>query len=191
LQAGEQVVRTTARLSAHLRRLLEEERVGERGRVEALLREVKGGIVGVGEEEVLLEVESLPQMQLVMERPLYEPAKTLILSAEPIECEAAEGEEAALAGLVQAFPGVDEGRLQEQIERVLACREEVRLSEVLSHYPVRGGLSELLGYCLLAAREERHAIDPEASEDIWLSQAGEAHELRVPLISYRRQVAHG
>jgi hypothetical protein len=189
VNAGEKIVYSNLRLAEQLRRLLDEQMQMETRRVHELILEIKQEIYRLDNdlpmESVLLEVESAPEIQMVMERELWEPAKTQTFSAQPVTTNEEELHSDDLAKLFTQF-AVDEALLQRRIETLLERQSQVRLSDVLAHYPAEKGLAEVLTYCSLAAKDMRHSIDQEASEEIVLENTGQPQYLRVPLVSYRR-----
>ena len=85
-------------------------------------------------------------------------------------------------------------KLERHIETLLESRSQIRLSEVLEYYPAEKGLAEILAYCVLAARDPRHSIDPDISEEIvFASLIGTMQKtvLRVPQIYFRRKTHAG
>jgi hypothetical protein len=191
VNAGEKVVHSNARLAEQLRRLLDEHAQAETRRVHELIQEIKQEVYRLGDdlstESTLLEVEGDPEVHMSMERELWEPARTQTFHTQPLSTSEEELGDDDLAGLFTQF-SIDEALVSRQIEALLEQRPLVHLSDVLVHYPVTKGMTEILTYCVLAARDERHSIDPEASEDVVFEIGGQETCVRVPLIFYRRQV---
>ena len=197
INAGEKVVSSNARLAEQLRRLLDENVRAENRRIQELIQDIKhaafrAGPIGpnLSADNPMLELEGPPEIQLVMERELWQPAKTQIFSDEPLETYDDDLTAIDFTTLYTQF-SIDEAFLQQHIETLLEHQSQIRLSEILAYYPVRQGLAEVLTYCVLAARDARHYIDPTATEEISLlidSEMGYPQEkrLRVPRIYYRR-----
>ena len=180
---------SNSRLAEQLRRLLDEHAQAETRRVHELIQAIKQAVYRLGDElpteSVLLEVEGTAEIRMVMERELWEPVKTRTFNAQPVVVSEEELRSDELAGLFTQF-AVDEALLQRHIEALLEERPQVRLSDVLVRYPVEKGLTEILAYCVLAAKDVRHSIDPVASEEVVFEMAGQEECLRIPLIYYRR-----
>lgn len=124
-----------------------------------------------------------------MERNFWELPKTLTFDNQPNSISKENLDDLDLAGLYDQF-SFDEEELERHIETLLESYPQIWLSEVLEHYPVKKGLAEILAYCVLAARDPRHSIDPNVSEEIaFASLTGAMQEtvLRVPQICYRRK----
>lgn len=191
--AGEKVVHSNARLAEQLRRLLDEQTQAENRRVQELIQEIKHAAyslnLSIPDNTAFLELESAPAIQLVMERDFWEPPKTLTFDSQPASIHEEDLDDLDLASLYDQF-SIDEEELERHIETLLESYPQIRLSEVLELYPVEKGLAEVLAYCVLAARDPRHSIDPDASEEIvFASLTGTMGEtvLRVPLVYYRRK----
>ncbi|HLG61964.1 MAG TPA: DUF3375 domain-containing protein [Ktedonosporobacter sp.] len=192
--AGEKVVQSNARLAEQLRRLLDEQIQAENRRVQELIQEIKHiayrSALDIPANVVLLELEGAPEIQLIMERNFWEPPKIPTFDDhQPTGISEEDLDDLDLANLYDQF-SIDEEELERHIETLLESQPQIRLSEVLEQYPVEKGLAEVLAYCALAARDPRHFIDPDASEEIaFASLAGTAPEtvLRVPRIYYRRK----
>ncbi|SRR5579884_45194 len=191
--AGEKVVHSNARLAEQLRRLLDEQTQAENRRVQELIQEIKHAAysmnLGIPDNVAFLELESAPEIQLVMERNFWELPKTLTFDNQPDSISEEDLDDLDLASLYDQF-SIDEEELERHIETLLESYPQIRLSEVLEHYPVKKGLAEILAYCVLAARDPRHSIDPDVTEEIaFASLTGATREtvLRVPQICYRRK----
>ncbi|MBE3561016.1 MAG: DUF3375 domain-containing protein [Ktedonobacteraceae bacterium] len=190
VEAGEKVVQSNGRLAEQLRRLLDEHARAENQRVQELIREIKHEAYHLSRSlpgnTILAELEGPPDVELSMERGLWEPSRSQTFSEEPEQVREENLRDVDLSGLYTQF-SVDETQLQRQIETLLEHKPRVSLSEVLACYPVRQGLAEILTYCVLAARDERHSINAEASEEItYEGESGQRKVLIVPQIFYRR-----
>jgi hypothetical protein len=192
--AGEKVVHSNARLAEQLRRLLDEQAIAENRRVHELIQEIKQAVflhgAALPDKGVFLELEGAPEIQLVMERELWEPTRTQFFSEQPVQTHTEDLREIDFTKLYNQF-AVDEMLLRRRIETLLERRPLVHLSEVLAQYPIEKGLAEVLTYCVLAARDPRHEIDPTASEEITMNSTGlgaarAERVLLLPQISYRR-----
>lgn len=192
--AGEKIVHSNSRLAEQLRRLLDEQTLVENRRVQELIQEIKQDmflpIQHENVQEVWMELEGAPEVQLVMERDLWEPTKTQAFNAQPLEVSAEDLQAIDFTRLYRQF-AVDELVLRQRIDSLLEKRPLIRLSEVLETYPVEKGLAEVLVYCSLAARDPRHQIDASTSEHIALRTAGpdqlsQERVLILPQICYRR-----
>jgi Protein of unknown function (DUF3375) len=167
--AGEKVVHSNARLAEQLRRLLDEQTQAENRRVQELIQDIKQAAyvlnLRIPDNMAFLELESAPEIQLVMERTFWELSKSPTFDTQPDSISEEDLDDFDLASLYDQF-SIDEEELERHIETLLEGKPQIRLSEVLEHYPVEKGLAEVLAYCVLAARDPRHSIDPDVSEEI-------------------------
>jgi hypothetical protein len=193
VNAGEKVVHSNARLAEQLRRLLDEQTQAENRRVQELIQEIKHEAYrlnrSIPDTIRLLELEGTPEIQLVMERNFWDLPKTPIFDHQPDSISEEDLDDLDLASLYDQF-SINEEELERHIETLLESQPQIRLPELLEHYPVEKGLAEILAYCALAARDPRHSIDPDRSEEIvFASLTGTMQEtvLRVPQIYYRRK----
>jgi hypothetical protein len=196
--AGEKIVHSNARLAEQLRRLLDEQILAENRRVQDLIQEIKQTALRQlqkgDEQEIWLELESVPQTHLLMERELWEPPRTQTFREQPVMAQETDLQDVDFSGLYQQFV-VDELLLRQRIDTLLERKPLVHLSEVLATYPVEKGLAEVLTYCVLAARDPRHLIDSGTSEKItFLSVDREnlfqERLLILPRVSYRRSTIY-
>jgi len=182
-----------ARLAEQLRRLLDEQTQAENRRVQALIQEIKHQAYSLNgsipDTLSLIELESMPEIQLVMERNFWEPPKTQRFDHQPDSIGEEDLDNVDLKGLYDQF-SIKEEELERRIETLLERQPQIRLSEVLEHYPAEKGLAEILAYFVLAARDPRHSIDPESNEEIAFAPLAETTQqtvLQVPQIYFRRK----
>jgi Protein of unknown function (DUF3375) len=189
--AGEKVVLSNARLAEQLRRLLDEQMRAENRRVQELIQQIKQEIypLALPGETPFLELEGAPETLLVMEREMWEPARTQQFQAPTLEQGKVDLQDIHLDRLYTQFT-IDEALLTRRIETLLEQRPQVLLSEVLTQYPIEKGLAEVLTYCELAARDSRHSFDLQLTDEILVSSAGDSplqeKHVTLPRIYYRR-----
>ena len=193
IAAGEQVVQSNYRLAEQLRRILDERALAESRRVRELALEIKyqahQHVHQVPDDAVFLELEGIPETALVMERALWEPAETLSIERQPARVDAADLHDLDFTRLYTQFY-VDEVELQQHIKQMLELRPQITLLDLLDHYPLQKGLSELLTYCAIAAKTPHHVIDATRSEQIPISASSARTDpervVRLPRVLYRR-----
>ena len=115
---------------------------------------------------------SSPAVTMSMERRLYAPPKkTKLVSPELTAGDGSDGELTALFD--QVF--IDPDKLRPNVAGVLAGRPSVSLAEVLAVHPLQQGLSELMGYLVLASRQSgdgEQAFDSSQLEHILFERDG-------------------
>jgi hypothetical protein len=206
IDAGEKIVQSNARLAEQLRRLLDERTLAETRRVRELAADIKQlavHLVGAPPDaDPFMELEGPPQVELVMEKALWEPAETLAFNSKPETLGIADLDDLELYRLYTQF-AIDESLLRRHIEIVLEGRGAVTLAEVLDAFPAEQGLAEILAYLAIAARDPRHSISEQDTEEITLPPSSNfsvegdddlaaiATLLTVPQVTYRsRRHAH-
>lgn len=193
ITAGEQVVQSNYRLAEQLRRILDEQARVESRRVRELAVQIKQQAhslkYDISDKTILLELEGLPEVSLMMERGLWEPKTLIPVDKQPVQADA-DLRNVDFTRLHEQF-FVDVSTMRSRIKRILEVRAEVTLAELLEHYPLEKGLSELITYCKLAAENPCHLIDPTHNETIpLLSPSARTDEVRavvLPRILYRRE----
>jgi hypothetical protein len=189
LAAGEVAQRTVARLSAELRRYLDDKAWLENRRIMEILREVEGRSLEVRDRQpdgTFMELDEMaPDVRLVMDRPLFTPPMTPEID-DTIELSSAD-DIPADALFDRVF--VDKERLGSQIRRLLQRRTQVSLAEVATAHPLEQGLAELIAYLSLASDDPAAAIDEQRREAIaWTDGQGRRRQARVPLVIFARAV---
>jgi hypothetical protein len=189
LTAGEVTQRTVARLSAELRRYLDDKAYLENKRIMEILREIEARTLEVRDhapEGTFMDLDEMaPDIRLVMDRPLFSPPLKPEIDAT-LELSCADDIPAdALFDRVH----VDKERLGSQIRRLLQRRTQVTLAEVAAAHPLEHGLAELVAYLSLASDDPAAIIDEERREAIqWTDAEGRRRQASVPLVIFARAV---
>jgi len=195
LDAGERVNQSNQRLAEHLRRVVDSRNVTESRRVQALSREIKHVISQIGADIVplmslyrtLYSIEGEPEVELPLERPLFDPPELITTSERPRPASMFIDDDALTALLDTFF--IDETLLHNNIERQLMSRAEVTLAELAASYPVKQGMAEVIAYFLIAAREPQHIIDRTLRDTILIHMLdGDERSVAVPRVVFRRVV---
>jgi hypothetical protein len=190
LTAGEVTQRTVARLSAELRRYLDDKAWLENRRIMEILREIEARALKVRDQPPdgpFMELDEMaPDVRLAMDRPLFSPPLKPEIDAA-IELSRADDIPAdALFDRVY----VDKERLGSQIRRLLQRRAQVSLAEVAAAHPLEHGLAELVAYLSLASDDPAAVIDERRRESIaWTDAEGRRRQATVPLVIFARAVS--
>jgi hypothetical protein len=191
LRYGGEIARSNQRLIEQIRRVLDERMVAETRRVRQLVDEIKSSAFELRDtpppSDGFLEIEGLPEVRLPMERTLWEPSSTLVLNDAPLIV--AKPGRMDFAGLLRQMH-IDETTLRRQVDALLLSRTEVSLAEILEHYPVEYGLTELLGYFSIAAQDSGAQIDREHAQEVTIRSKQQEDEfvltLSVPRVVFRK-----
>ena len=195
LDAGERVNQSNQRLAEHLRRVVDTRNVTESRRVQGLSREIKHVISQLGADLVPLmsfyrtfyTIEGEPEVELPLERPLFDPPEPLVASERPRAASMFIDND-ALTALYNTF-FIDETSLYENIERQLMSHSEITLAELVASYPIEQGMAELVAYFLIAAREPQNIIDRTIQDTILIQTFdGDERNIILPRVTFRRAV---
>jgi len=186
LTAGEQAQRTVARLSEQLRRFLDEQALLENKRIMTLLREIEEHALAVrGREptDLIMEVDGLsPTIELLMERPLYEPPFKPSVESELVS----EGNADVSVELLFDQIYVDKERLRSILRRELMSRPRIALDELLQRYPMEQGLTELLAWLSLASENKSVTDETRFITVEWVNGENQLRKARLHSIIFLR-----
>ena len=81
---------------------------------------------------------------------------------------------------------VDEKTLEDNIKRFFeeSGKESFTLSELVSRFPVTGGLEEIVTYITIARKRDMNAINTEIEEEILYSWNGKEYSVRLPEVRF-------
>ncbi|TFW33945.1 DUF3375 domain-containing protein [Massilia horti] len=174
-----------ARLSAQLRRHLDDRARLENRRIIQLIRGIEQNALAlrgrIPDPDFIHIDETSPAVALPMDRTLYNPpfkpritGQAKMQPAMPVPADA-----------LFAQRHIDELRLITNIRNALRTRSQVSLATVAQEYPIEHGLAELAAYFKLATDELRCAIDEERTEVVrWTDSAGRQRAATLPLVIY-------
>lgn len=168
LKAGEHTQRTVARLSAQLRRFLDDQVWLENRRIMDILHGVEARALELRESpprgDAFMHVASpVADVRLPMERRLHRPTvKPLIAD---VELDVGDEDVDASALFTQVL--IDKPRLARHVRNALQSRSQVTLRELCELQPLQHGLAELVGYLELAGETFRTTVDETVSEPVF------------------------
>jgi len=146
VSAGARVQRTAHLLNEELRVFLDEKSRREGRAVAVLAEEIKKLALSLRDEppadRAFIEFEDDPDIDLVMERPLFEPEEPVRIADSPEE----QGESDADAAALFSQAEIDRDAIRANIAEALLDRPQIALAELLERYPVTDGGAEILGY---------------------------------------------
>jgi hypothetical protein len=194
VRAGSQVVQSNSILAEQLRQILDEKQRAEHRRILDLIWRIKHQAhqkLEIDEDEQdFCELEGPPLVQIPLERPLWEPSQTTTFQQMPEQAPPISLLDIDLTPLHNRFY-VDERQLRLHVEKLLTLHEQIELVDVLAHYPLKKGLTELLMYYTIAAGDPRHHIDPTQQRTITLTTVEDRSEKRliIPRVLYCRDLS--
>lgn len=187
LAAGEDAQRTVARLSAQLRRFLDDQVFLENRRLMQIIRQIEQKALAVRESAPggpFAEIdEPAPEISLELDRPLHRPPARTALADLLI----VDGETDDPADLLFEQSYIDRARLVAAIERALDRQSPASLAQVIDDCPLEHGLAELVTYLSIAADDPNALISDDRRESIrWTDRAGSTRRASLPLILFTR-----
>ena len=192
IDAGEKTQRTVARLSAQLRRFLDDRVFLENRRITEILDAIEKNAILVRDHALAsdwMDIEdSSVHINLPMEKPLYSPPPVQEL-VSMIEIE--EEQDIDTSGLFNLVY-IDRERLHRTIEHALEDRTQIRLDELLEQNPLEQGLAELLTYLHIAEEEPFASVSEDIKDSIhWSGSGDRVRKARFPRVIFTRRSAHG
>ena len=183
LEAGEHTQRTVARLSEQLRRFLDDQAWLENRRIMDILRNIESRALGLRQQQppgnFMPLSDTSVTVDLALERPLYHAPFKPVISDLVMD----EGDADVDAGILYAQIVVDRAELTDHIRQALKGQRQVSLAEVVSRYPLRHGLAELVTYLQLAADWPDTVVDDEVEDQIsWEAEDGVVRRASLPRI---------
>lgn len=188
VEAGDKVNRTNDGLLEQLRKFVEQKSLLESkrillsiDRIESLLLELKDTIdTGLP----LLTIDGHFKPVFIMDRPLFRPPVKIIFQDTEIK----EGQSDAETDALYEQFFIDIELLKANIRTLLKNKAHVTLEEILLHYKPSKGIAEVLGYMQIASRENKHLIDFERKQEMWVENVEtERHfKIEVPIIVFNR-----
>lgn len=186
--AGAHVQEMVAVLSQQLRRYVDEDFLEEERRIVQILREIEGHALKVRNDppkDLTMEMDGVkPEILLPMDRPLFSPPErpeikddTILIGSEDVSAE-------------ELFSQicVDKEKLKDQIMYMLQSQGSTTLSQIIEHYPLTLGLSELVTYLVIASESLQAAFHPDDLEEIsWIDEFDNTKVARMPKVIFRRQ----
>lgn len=190
LDSGEKVIKSNHRLSEQLRKILDEKNFLENQRVIELIREIEQIALGIIErnpiEKDFIFLESNPDIELVMDRPLWMPVQKP--SFRDILIEVGQ-DELKMDDLFNQF-FIDETELRQRIHSFILYRPQITLEEVIEKFPIERGISELIAYFKIASEDSKHIIDDENQVHIIIKNEFDSNKLcrriKTPQIIFTR-----
>ncbi len=189
LAEAEKVMKTTARLSATLRRLLDARAAAQRKRLAEVLLAIRHAAMGLREQAPLIDITLSPAAEIEISSPLARPFWTPppVFATEQPQVQVIDLTMAqSLANQFAKLHRLDIRKLRSRIREATYRGEACTLSQLIAHEPITGGVVEVLGY-LQIAHDDGHRIDGQLTETLELPSVHDARQrvrLVVPHVTY-------
>lgn len=190
LAEADKVMRTTARLSATLRRLLDARAAAHRMRLATVLRDIRQAALKLkGDDKLVkgieLTIETAADIASPIARTFWTAAESF-QGAEILLHQVDQSQAAAITSALARLQRLDFRRLRRTIREVTSEGASQTLAALVERFPISGGVVELLGY-LQVAHDDGHLIDPTLQQDITVEET-RGHDrpmsVRVPHVTF-------
>lgn len=187
VNAGAHVQETVAALSQQLRRYVDENFLEEERRINQIVREIEGKAIAIRHElpkEWDMTIDGVaPELSFPLDRPLFIPPRRPEIQDDAI----AVGIENVPAEVLFSQVYVDKETLKDRISYLLQTQDKITLSQIIGHYPLELGLSELVTYLVIASESQQATFKPEDVEEVsWSDETGKKRVAKIAKIIFRR-----
>ena len=185
--AGLKVLESNDQLGEKLSRVIAEKNSGENKKSRETIQQIRLMALQLSEQElpgdcgISLELET--QIHLPIERKLCEVQTANEYAIQPKR--AAQTTDLKALGRLFNPNLIDKKRLNNQIHTLLTAREEISLREVIEHYPLEKGLSELVAYITLSNQWKKVEVNEAVTEAILFDGENQKY-LETPQIVYKK-----
>jgi hypothetical protein len=171
LAEADKVMKTTARLSSTLRRLLDAQAAAHRIRLASVLRDIKQAALelrGQAPEGVGLSITTDADIASPLARTFWKPStafddggpKEHVIDLEKVQ---------QIAGAFARLQRLDFRKLRRSIREATYQGDSTTLAKLLTSSPIENGVVELLGY-LQIAHDDGHEIDGSIHETVCIEE---------------------
>lgn len=192
IDAGEKTQRTIARLSAQLRRFLDDRVYLENRRITEILDSIEKNAMMIKDRlpsGTWMDVEnSKADIRFPMEQPLFTPPPVQqLVSMIQIE----EEQDIDTSGLFNLV-FINKEQLLRNISQSLRTKTQIRLGQLLEEHPLQQGLAELITYLQIAEENPFSTVSEEEIDHVtWISDNETTRKARIPRIIFTRRNSNG
>ena len=187
VNAGAHVQETVAVLSEQLRRYVDENFLEEERRISQIIQEIESKAVAVHNNmpknwELVIDGIA-PELSLPLDRPLFTPPQRPEIRDDVITA----GDENISTEELFTQVYVDKDKLKDRIGFLLQAQNSISLSEIIEHYPLELGLSELITYMVIAGDNENASFKVDKQVQVqWQDENGKQKIARFDEIIVQR-----
>jgi hypothetical protein len=187
--SGKKVIDSNKKLSEKISRVLSEKNLLERRRAIELIGEIRQMAYTLVEARIkddeFLVIEVEPRIDLFDRWELGEEKEDLPEIQYPDGLGGTISGDVDFRSLFDQFT-IDRKKLLQRIDKMLDGKGQVTLKEIIDHYGLENGLSEIVGYFSIATSSPHHIIIEEAIEPIWIKKK----KVNVPMIIYTKETTN-
>jgi len=186
LNNAQKISKTTSRLVEQLRRFLDEGAVLEHKKILELSKFIQQNVIkqkhNLPKAKHFLSIPGAKaDIDSVFEKKLYSIKREIEFKRELRE----DTDEIDLSNFYNLFY-IDEDRLKDNITYFLQLKEQVRLKDIIEHFPIKKGVSELISYLTIAQRSNVHIIDSEIEYLEIEDESGNKKMIKMPKVIFVR-----
>lgn len=184
--SGKKVIDSNKKLSEKISRVLSEKNVLERRKAMELIGDIRQLAYSLVDtkikEEAFITIEDEPDLDLFDRWELSEEKDGLTEITFPEGIGGDISGEVDFRMLFDQF-AIDKRKLIQRIDSMLESRTQVTLKEIVDHYGLENGLSEVVGYFSIASAGSHHIIFEDTPDPIWVGE----RKVNVPMIMYTKE----
>ncbi|HXH54981.1 MAG TPA: DUF3375 domain-containing protein [Gammaproteobacteria bacterium] len=178
LEAGERVYKINRLLASQLRKFLDDQLYLQNKRLAQLIRNAEKKIFQLkdtlSQEKHLMDIPSFKiDMNNIIARSLY------VIPCKPIVSDLVQVADKLDLDMNILFNRwvIDETLLRDRIESLLQQYPKISLQQIMAHYPVEKGLSEIIAYIKIAHSSNQAHINEAETEEILFKNAHNAVQI--------------
>jgi len=189
VDAGDKTNKTTNSLLEQLRKYLEHKSFFENKRIHDNIAETLKIISERAEMDFsklsLLELDKVIDIDLIFERPLYNPPQKIKFANNNPEV----GEATANNDLLFEQFEIDIAELRDKIKTALKHKSQISFSDFIKEFEIEKGVAEVVAYVEIASKEKnKHIVDDTLQDTIEIrnSKTNKNFKIEVPQIIFCR-----
>jgi len=183
--SGRKVIDSNKKLSEKISRVLSERNQMERRRALELIGEIRQMAYNLIDtkikDDTFLVIEDEADIDLVDRWELGAEKDTLATMLFPDGHGGEIPENMDFRSLFDQF-AIDKRKLMQRIDTMLEGKSQITLKQIVDHYGLENGLSEVIGYFSIASSDPGHVILEKTIDPIWIDN----RKLNVPMVMYTK-----
>lgn len=187
VDAGDKVNRTNHDMNEQLRKYIDDRSYIESKHIREVIKDIKHYALQVKDnpprDRSFFSIDSRPSIGFIMDRPLFNPAKSPDLRNVVIEDGDPDSVDIlALYNQIYVNPEV----LKHRIRQTLKTTNQTTLKQVTDAFPIEDGLEELVTYLSIASKSSRSGFNDDIMEIIIVRnrRTNKRFQVEVPRVMY-------
>ncbi|MBK8393965.1 MAG: DUF3375 family protein [Leptospiraceae bacterium] len=188
LDSGRKINRATDKMADQIRKALSDKNLQENKRIKDIINEIKSLSLknqsNLGSKDEFYSIESFPEINLPLERPLWEKKDKGLRIDTALEL-ANDQVSSEIMELLLRQNSINLEELFSNIDSLLKYKPKVELKEIIETYPLKKGLEELVTYVWIASNRDQHSVDLSKFENFELAvNDDEVVNIKFPQVVY-------